>query len=206
LASSFNRPAIALGLCLLLFEAAITLVGAVHPRVDEYYRDYYITRSRTCWLQPAQIQHAETVLAAPVSRIAALDKTTACFLLESGWSAREKMGVWSLGHRAVIELPAVPGKKLILTVTGYARRNNQMVTVYVNGEKTGSAFIPTGPQTTLAIRVPPSAAGKLVIAFRIKHPGAPNAIDSRDLGLALIAIRWLPATSPSAHPAPAHGQ
>jgi len=188
--SSFNVPAIALGLCLLLFEAAITITGAVHPRVDEYYRDYYITRSRTCWLQPAQIQHAEAALAAPVSRVAALDKTTACFLLESGWSAREKMGVWSLGHRAVIELPAVPGKTLLLTVTGFARRNNQMITVYVDGAKTFSAFIPTGPTTTLAVPVPPNATGKLVIAFRIKHPGAPNDIDTRDLGLALIAIRW----------------
>jgi hypothetical protein len=206
MASSFNRPAIALGLCLLLFEAAITLAGALRPRVDEYYRDYYITRSRPCWLQPAQIQHAEAVLAGPVSRVAALDKPTACFLLESGWSAREKMGVWSLGHRAVIELPAVPGKELVLTVTGFARRDNQFVTFYVDGQKTGGAFVPIGPPIALKIPLPPNATGKLVITFRIKHPGPPSAIDTRDLGLALIALRWVPVTSPFAHPIPAPAQ
>jgi hypothetical protein len=179
-----------LGLAILLFEAGVTLAGVIHPRVDQYYRDYYITRTRPCWLTPAKAAAAQAALAVDTVKVAGLDPVTSCFLLEQGWSFVEPWGVWSLGRHAAIELPYRPGDdRVVLTLQAFSKTAWQGVTVFENHRRVGRFFLAKRAVTRLQLPVPPATGQDLEISFVIRHPARPGG-DQRLLGIGLISIAW----------------
>ena len=185
----------ALGLVLLLGELGVLGLSLFHPRVDAYYRSYYITGDRNCWLQDGQAKAAITDLLAARIEVAALSPHVACFLLDGGWSDMEKWGVWSDGRVASLELPVLAGsQRLEVTLIAFSPRDRQSVAVFLNGVAAGRYFVSSRQVSTLALAVPPGAAGNLLVSFRIRHPVAPSffraANDQRRLGIGLIALHW----------------
>ncbi len=183
-----------LGLAILLFEAAVTLTGALRPRVDEYYYDYYISQTRLCWLTPDMADHAETALRVDDLKVSALPPGSACFLLKRGWNPPERWGTWSNGRIAEIELPPWPGKTSVdLALKAFSPHNRQVVTAYVNGARLGQYFVPVGPVTKLSIPLPAGTAATTTILLKIKHPARPAVLggnDQREIGIGLIALTW----------------
>jgi len=195
MASSFSLSAWA-GLAILLFEAGVTVIGVVHPRVDRYYADYYISQTRPCWLTEDEAAAAAAKLRTDDTiEIGGLDATTSCFLLKRGWSYTESWGVWSEGKVADLELPIEPGKNaVVMSLIAYSVSHDQFVKVYADGVFQGDYFLPIHATTPLTINVPAGSEGNLIISFVIKHPrhAARFAIhgDLREIGIGLTSIQW----------------
>ena len=184
-----------LGLALLLGEIGVLGLSLFYPRVDAYYRSYYIAGARSCWLQDWQEAAATAALRTAEVRIAALNSTEACFLLDGGWSEPEKWGVWSNGRVASLELPVVAGAtRLEITLIAFSPHNRQSVAIRLNGIPAGRYFVSSRNVSTLQVAVPPGASGNLDVSFRIRHPASPSLFalgaDQRQLGIGLIALRW----------------
>ena len=185
----------ALGLVLLLGELGVLGLSLFHPRVDAYYRSYYIAGDRNCWLQDRQAKAATAALRTIEIKIATLSPPEACFLLDGGWSGQEKWGVWSNGRVASLDLPVVAGShRLEITLTAFSPHNRQSVTIRLNGAFAGRYFVTSRNVSTLQVAVPPGAAGNLKLSFWIRHPASPSFFavgnDQRQLGIGLIALRW----------------
>jgi len=193
-----SRIAAGLGFAILLFEAGVTLAGVIHPRVDQYYRDYYITRTRPCWLTPAKAAAARAALAVDTIKVGGLDPVTTCFLLEDGWSFVEPWGVWSQGRHAALELPYRPGDdRVVLTLRAFSTSAWQAVTVFENHRRVGRFFLAKRAVTRLQLPVQPATGQDLEISFVIRHPGSPGG-DRRLLGIGLVSIAWQSTGAPTA--------
>ena len=186
-----------LGGALLLGELCLLGLSLFHPRVDRYYRSYYIDAARPCWLQDWQADTARTKLRVETIKIAALGANDGCFLLDGGWSRIEPWGVWSNGRIARLDLPVpvVGGRhRLEITLIGFSPHDRQSVAISLNGKPAGRYFVSSKRPSTLALAIPADAAGDLTISFRIKHPASPSFLnlgnDQRRLGIGLIALNW----------------
>ncbi|PBS12312.1 hypothetical protein CMZ82_10090 [Lysobacteraceae bacterium NML93-0792] len=113
-------------------------------------------------------------------------------MLVGGWSDPEPWGVWSDGAHATIQLPADPGERVRVTLSGYAYGPNADADVLVRmGSQSGVLRLAATPgEASLELSNPDKVSR---IELVVPKPTSPNALgqgeDRRQLGIALIALR-----------------
>jgi hypothetical protein len=131
--------------------------------------------------------------------------------LRDGWSLPEPAGVWSLGQRAVVELPlpasaaAAEALQLQIETIGFTpvKSPRRAVRVWLEGGPSESfVFDRATALNHVFVLSPPKGAiavGKVRIVFEVADPISPKAVgageDSRRLGVGLQAIRLFPRSA-----------
>lgn len=121
--------------------------------------------------------------------------------LAAGWDTPEATGVWSLGTRAVLRLPAAADRPTQVTLQALAYSEQpprpQIVTVRVDGQVVTRLEIAAAGYLPYTFVIPPrAAAGTGPVDIVLEIPGArePSG-DKRALGIGMREIRYraLPA-------------
>jgi hypothetical protein len=163
-------------------------LGLFYPRVDQYYRDYFITRHANCLLSSDLAEQIETALRVNEIQFGKLDANSACFVLRGGWAVPSSAGVWSVARTASFELP-VAGHSLTLTVQLAAATNPQQVNVFVEGKFYQTVLLPSGTPEKLRVDLPAGVAGTVTISFHMGRPQ--DTKDDRRLpGIGLVSAVW----------------
>jgi hypothetical protein len=127
-----------------------------------------------------------------------------------GWDAREDGGSWTVGERSgmLLRLPSPPATDLLLTFKAHAsnppQRPSFEETLRVNDSVVGDWPV-TGARIEKRVRIPQVLArsGELRIEFLDHDPRSPAELgvstDDRKLGLAMEAIKIIPAPSGTAY-------
>jgi hypothetical protein len=155
---------------------------------------------------PADVRPYQSGLAVRFQADSRLDRA----VLQSGWSEREKWGVWSEGSEARLVLDAKPGERLmgsgdwLLMVRARAlvvpQRPQQVVDVVVNGTSVAVWTFQLG-DGVLERRAPVLAAlvrFPLVVTFRFSNAATLGELgimsgDERRFGIGLTSLRLAPA-------------
>tara|TARA_R110002124_G_scaffold114535_10_gene269242 strand:- start:2824 stop:3432 length:609 start_codon:yes stop_codon:yes gene_type:complete len=165
--------AYALAAILALFELAI-LWQALHPRVPDDYRAYYIDRTTTCLAQP--VTGAYQIGTEIDFRSGGPDTRE---LRPCGWDGPAGDGMHSIGQtsrlRFAVERPQALTLMLELsgvTITDAAR---QRVIVSAGGIELGTLNVPAGQPGRFTLAVPPQAiAADGMIDIALDFPDAVN--------------------------------
>jgi hypothetical protein len=178
------------------------LAWIARPRVDAAYRRHFIRRSSGCWAPEAYI---EAVSRGPQPRLiipGQFDKAITCVYLPDGWSLPEEIGIWSIGHHAVIRAPfRQPAGRIRLwfVAPGYLPEPQRLVIRQGALHLASAAIAPDDKEAMVEIR-PDAAAvdanGFLRLDLAIAHPMSPRAsswrrFDKRQLGLRLTRMEIL---------------
>jgi hypothetical protein len=117
-------------------------------------------------------------------------------LLRRGWSLVEADHVWSVGDRAILELPMPPGAQRIHFDLGASvpGQMTQSVEIAIDAQAVQTVtFDADHSRTLVSVPVLQSASGTKEIAFRMKGPVSPKEVssseDGRNLGIALYGLR-----------------
>ncbi|MBB4863850.1 hypothetical protein HNP46_002710 [Pseudomonas nitritireducens] len=125
------------------------------------------------------------------------------YLLGSGWTVPDEMFTWSLGARAVIQLPPIPaGSQVLLELGAFLPQPDslQQVTVFADGIEQGvTKFSATAAKATVAIKPKGPDGAPMQITLQIDHPISPSSVgnskDTRLLGVALYGIEVMPPSN-----------
>jgi len=177
---------------------------AAHPRVDAEYRSHYLDHTAVCWV-PRMLRAGDSAMTPPASlQVAQLTYPAACRTLRLGWYDLEDWGVWSRVPDAILRLPRRPGAREVGLTFRTAPAPNPAVRVRLalNGE-TVEAEIEPGTTKTVFLPLPPEGAPHdpdLRLHF-LGHATVPDPwreTATREVGLGLVAIRYLPADGATA--------
>jgi hypothetical protein len=133
--------------------------------------------------------------------------------LKSGWSLPERGGVWSVGKRAVVELPIPAEAKayrapwLQIGAFGFLPESSPNRTVRVSVAGDAAEVFTFRPENAhvhiFALPIPPAAmvGDTLEVVFEIENPITPREAgtgeDDRPLGIGLERMRLLPTVQPA---------
>lgn len=169
---------------LALIYAAIAAVGvfelavaweALHPRVPDNYRAYYIDQSTTCLDKPVSGQYT---LGTVVSFMPP-DQTAARKIRVCGWDGPAGDGTHSVGEDSLLHLVIPKGTGALVlnleftAIIGLDNRD-QTIAVSVNGVPVGEATTPAGLWRSVDFAIPQKALDAVpgVLDIRIDYPTA----------------------------------
>jgi hypothetical protein len=118
--------------------------------------------------------------------------------LVEGWGVPETTGVWTIGKRAVLRLPAARDRSTLVTLQALAYSEQplrpQTVDVRVAGRLVGKLSVEAGGYRPYAFVLPPRAAAKAgPVDIVLDIPGARKPPgDDRALGIGLKEVRYRP--------------
>jgi hypothetical protein len=173
------------GLILLGAEAVIAVAGIWFPRVDVFYHDYYISRTRTCWLPSPVADRARDDLRRGEIIIAALDPPERCYLLMGGWNIRSSGWAGTSMPVARLDIPILPGEHSVeLALTSLMPDVAQPVGIFVNGNFMRNVTLPANAAGE-AIEIPLHAepGSDLVLALHLHESG-------RKRRVGLLSVTW----------------
>ncbi len=173
-----------MGLLLLAGEVGVAVLALWFPRVDGFYKQYYIEGSRLCWLQGAARYDAAQALIGSDVDAARLSTNESCYVLMRGWSAQMASGVWTHKRVASVDLPVDKNTQaVVLTVAAMSRAHPQHVAIDINGRFYRDIEIPPG-RADMDLRIPIRSAGNEIISFHLKNLFFRN-------GLGVTRLRWI---------------
>lgn len=170
---------------------------AAHPRVDAEYRSHYLDHTATCWI-PGALRAGDAAMPPALLSVAQLGYPVACRTLRLGWYDLEDWGVWARAPRAILRLPRRPGARAVEITLRAAPPPNPAIHVrfVLNGQIAENEIAP-GATKTVTVPLPPEGESydpdmQLDFLDHATVPGLPPDTATRDVGLGLVAIRYLP--------------
>lgn len=181
-----------LAAAIIAFELQV-LIWIARPKVDEAYRRHFIERTSGCWAPAGYIRAISRGPQPSMIVPAQLDKSTSCVYLPDGWSLPEDVGIWSIGHHAVIMAPFRPPARAIrldLAMPDYLPEPQQLVI------RQGASRLYAGQVrakgSTIEIRPDASAIdanGFVRLDLDIARPMSPRAFSWRRFDPRLLGVR-----------------
>ena len=186
---------------------------AAHPRVDPEYDAHYLHRVADCWV-PLVSRTKDPRLRPPESvEVAQLSQREACRYLRKGWWPVESWGVWSKAGMATLNLPRRPGAGAVeLVLRGVPAPGPTVHVQFALDGRTADDDIAPGTTPTVILPFPPEGeaydpAMRITViraaSVASAAPTEPGRSGNREVGIGLIAIRYL--SSPTAADTGAHG-
>jgi len=149
-------------------------------------QQFYIDRTRTCWLPVEQADLTSAALAGQrYIDPRALDAAGKCLVLMRGWSREDGLAAWADGGEAWLEVPRKEDMGvLVLTLTA---AQPGPVTVTLEGRAPVRARLAGAPHATDVILklTPDEMAGRLLV-LRLKPDYA-----SKAPSMGLVRIDWM---------------
>jgi len=184
----------------IAFELLV-LVWIVHPKIDDAYRRHFVDRTSGCWAPPAYIQAVSRGPQPQLLVPAQFDKAISCVYLPDGWSLPEDVGIWTIGHHAMIMAPFRPPARRIrlsLKAPSYLPAPQGLV-IRQGARRLYAGQIAAGAQQAVDILPDGTAAdanGFVRLDLAIARPMSPRAsswrrFDPRLLGVLLSRIEIL---------------
>ena len=197
----FDRPAAALGsyaLAALLATAEfVVLWQAIHPRVSETYRAYYIDRTTTCLPQPVT---GEYEVGTEIDFRSGGPNTRE--LRPCGWEGPAGDGMHAVGETSRLRFAVHERQdlRLMLEMTAVQLPGppRQRIRVLVNDVPVGEAQLAPGETNRFTFPLPASAIGELEAAdIRLDFPDAitpgPGDSNTRKRSVKLVSASLGPA-------------
>jgi len=175
----------------------------VHPRPDSERDAHFLHRTASCWLPKAL--RAEAAQPPAVVEIGRLTYPEACRYLRLGWFPIDGFGAWTSDNVATLRLPRRPGARTVELTLRTAPAPNPAIQVRfaMNGQVTEDDVLP-GTTKTVAFPLPPEGTpydpdmqlhlfGHAVVPNPAPKPNQFPKGGTRNVGIGLVAIRYLPA-------------
>lgn len=178
--------------------AAYLLVAflAAYPRVDAEYTAHFLLRTADCWLP--QALRADNATASASVEVGRLVYPEACRYLRLNWHSPEGWGVWAGPKQATLRLPWRPDTSAVeLTVRGAPTPGVASHIQFVwNGQVTAEV-IPPETSRTVIFPLPPDRERhdpelRLSFSSFAVVPDLNSERMTREIGIGLVAIRYLP--------------
>jgi hypothetical protein len=174
---------------------------AAHPKADQDYIDYYITRTASCF---PRMVNGVYPLGTPISFVPGRNGYTADVLRWCGFTPPSATGIRSFGDYGILRLKFTPpDDDLLLTFTSWVNtftgKPVRDVVVSVNGEKLTTLSFATPARINGKVIIPEAVAkkgnGTLDIRFDVPRIGPPGTnSEPVTLQLRLEAMRVTPFT------------
>jgi hypothetical protein len=175
-----------LGATLLAAELYLSVLGLFCTPKGQFYRDFYLTHTRLCWLSPDVAAQTAQALARPEIAPGTLNKAETCYVVARGWSATLPWGVISRKPAAWLDLPPPPGATaLIVTLAATSQRYGERVRISLDGRTMTRVTLPPGnAPVDVRIPIPAQQQGYLQLRFDMRHWLHANA-------LGVLRVRWV---------------
>jgi hypothetical protein len=162
------------GAGLLAGELVVAMLGMWFPREPQMYRDFYINRSRDCWL-PADVEASVIkTLARPEIDPPRMDPRTACFVLAHGWNPVPPWGETTQAVTSWLVLPPLPdAKALDMTLADTSPASAQTIRVRLGSGPAKRVILPPG-RVPVELRLDLPANPKNLIKLRFDRPHEPD--------------------------------
>jgi hypothetical protein len=174
------------GLALGLGQAVAMGVWISHPHVSQAYRQFFISRTRDCWLPDGEAAQSRAALAAMTSYSpGSLGRYPACYLLMKGWDGQDALAAFSVNEDDWLDLPPPAGaRRVTLSFAGLIPRSVMKIRVWVDGRFAGEVITPQTPrQASITLQVPDTSGRDVIISLK------PHELDEAH-GIALTHIGW----------------
>lgn len=183
-----------------------------HPHVDSEYKAHYIHRVADCWIPRALRAGAAEPAPPELIKVGQIGYPGVCRYLRRDWFSLEDWGAWVSGKDATLWLPRRPGARGVeLTLRGAPLPGSVIRAQFVLNGQTIEEDFPPGVTKHVVFPLPPQGnaynpAMEIHTLSYAHIPDIPPETRPRNVGVGLVAIRYLPvqpavgATSEAAVP------